>query len=157
MRVLIVGAGLYGAVCAHELTRAGHQCRIIEKRPHIGGNVFTRFDEAAQCHEHVYGAHIFHTNNDRIWITIGTRKQLLESARFNKSVAIQKQKPLAARLLHREIISCAKTGIGWVFNDVNRWEIVPDSLSAAILRVIINNPHVCIQAADVVVKNSEAL
>ena len=67
VRILIVGAGLYGAVCAHELTKAGHTCRIIEKRNHIGGNVFTRFDEAAQCHEHVYGAHIFHTNNDRIW------------------------------------------------------------------------------------------
>ena len=67
MQILIVGAGLYGAVCARELTAAGHDCRIIEKRDHIGGNVFTRFDEQAQCHEHVYGAHIFHTSNERIW------------------------------------------------------------------------------------------
>jgi UDP-galactopyranose mutase len=67
VRILIVGAGLYGAVCAHELTKAGHDCRILEKRDHIGGNVFTRYNDAAQCHEHVYGAHIFHTNNARIW------------------------------------------------------------------------------------------
>ena len=67
MRITIVGAGLYGAVCAHELTRAGHVCRVIEKRDHIAGNIFTRWDPQAHCHEHVYGAHIFHTNSDRIW------------------------------------------------------------------------------------------
>lgn len=67
MRIVIVGAGLFGAVCAHELGRAGHDCRIVEKRDHIGGNIFTRYDAEAQCHEHVYGAHIFHTNSDRIW------------------------------------------------------------------------------------------
>lgn len=67
MRVTIVGAGLYGAVCAHELRQAGHDCRVIEKRDHIAGNVFTRWNEPAQCHEHVYGAHIFHTSSDRIW------------------------------------------------------------------------------------------
>ena len=58
MQVLIVGAGLYGAVCAHELMREGHACRVIEKRDHIGGNIFTRYVPEAGCHEHVYGAHI---------------------------------------------------------------------------------------------------
>jgi UDP-galactopyranose mutase len=67
MQVLIVGAGLYGAVCAHELTSAGHTCHVIEKRDHIGGNIFTRYVPEAGCHEHVYGAHIFHTNSKRIW------------------------------------------------------------------------------------------
>lgn len=67
MKITIVGAGLYGAVCAHELTKAGYECRIIDKRDHIGGNVYTRYDEGARCHEHVYGAHIFHTNSDKIW------------------------------------------------------------------------------------------
>jgi UDP-galactopyranose mutase len=67
MRVLIVGAGLYGAICAHELSRAGHHCHVIEKRDHIGGNIYTRFVPEAGCHEHVYGAHIFHTNSRRIW------------------------------------------------------------------------------------------
>lgn len=67
MRITIVGAGLYGAVCAQELRRAGHDCHVVEKRDHIAGNVYTRWDDAAQCHEHVYGAHIFHTSSVRIW------------------------------------------------------------------------------------------
>jgi UDP-galactopyranose mutase len=66
-RILVVGAGLYGAVCAHELARRGHDVRVIEKRDHVGGNCFTRYHRQAGCHEHVYGAHIFHTNSPRIW------------------------------------------------------------------------------------------
>jgi len=67
MNVLIVGAGLYGAVCAEQLTGAGHTCTVIEKRNHIGGNIYTKFCEKSGAHQHVYGAHIFHTNSDRIW------------------------------------------------------------------------------------------
>ncbi|MFX1716205.1 UDP-galactopyranose mutase [Paraburkholderia sp. A1RO-5L] len=67
MDILIVGAGLYGSVCAYELSRLGHRCKVIEKRSHVGGNVFTRYEQKADCHEHVYGAHIFHTNSERIW------------------------------------------------------------------------------------------
>lgn len=66
-RFLIVGAGFYGSVCARELTDAGHRVHVIEKRDHIGGNCFTRYWEEADCHQHVYGAHIFHTNNREIW------------------------------------------------------------------------------------------
>lgn len=66
-RFLIVGSGFYGAVCARELTDAGHFCQVIEKRSHIGGNCYTREIEEAGCHEHVYGPHIFHTNSDAIW------------------------------------------------------------------------------------------
>lgn len=80
MRITIVGAGLYGAVCAHELRRAGHDCRIVEKRDHIAGNLYTRWDEDARCHEHVYGAHIFHTSNDRVWQWVN------RFARFNHYV-----------------------------------------------------------------------
>ena len=66
-RILIVGAGLYGAVCARELHDLGHQVLVIEQREHVGGNCHTRFVEEAGCHEHVYGAHIFHTDSERIW------------------------------------------------------------------------------------------
>lgn len=66
-KILVVGAGLFGAVCAHELARRGHDVRIIEAREHIGGNCYTRYHPGAACHEHVYGAHIFHTNAPRIW------------------------------------------------------------------------------------------
>lgn len=62
---LIVGAGLFGAVFAHELKKAGKTCCIIEKREHIGGNIYT--EEIEQINVHIYGAHIFHTNIQRVW------------------------------------------------------------------------------------------
>ncbi len=62
---LIVGAGLFGAVFACEMTKKGKKCLIIEKRNHIGGNVFTQ--EIENINVHKYGAHIFHTNNAEIW------------------------------------------------------------------------------------------
>ena len=62
---LIVGAGLYGAVCAREALRAGKKVLVIDKRPHIAGNVYTEQIEGINVH--VYGAHIFHTNNRAVW------------------------------------------------------------------------------------------
>lgn len=62
---LIVGAGLYGAVCARELTDAGKTVLVIDKRPHIAGNVYTEKIEGINVHK--YGAHIFHTNNKKVW------------------------------------------------------------------------------------------
>lgn len=62
---LIVGAGLYGAVCARELTDAGKKVLVIDKRPHIAGNVYTEKVEGINVH--IYGAHIFHTNNKEVW------------------------------------------------------------------------------------------
>lgn len=62
---LIVGAGLYGAVFAHEANKLGKSCLIIDKRNHIGGNVYTEKVEGIQVHK--YGAHIFHTSNKEIW------------------------------------------------------------------------------------------
>lgn len=66
-RILIVGAGLYGAVCARELADLGHAVCVLEQREHLGGNCHTRFDERSGSHEHVHGAHIFHTQSERIW------------------------------------------------------------------------------------------
>ena len=62
---IIVGAGLFGAVFAHEMTKNGKKCLIIEKRNHIGGNVYTESQENINVHK--YGAHIFHTNNKEVW------------------------------------------------------------------------------------------
>lgn len=62
---LIVGAGLYGAVAARELTDAGKTVLVIDKRDHIAGNVYTSKIEGINVHE--YGAHIFHTNNRKVW------------------------------------------------------------------------------------------
>lgn len=62
---LIVGAGLFGAVFAYEAGRRGKTCLVIDKRDHIGGNVYTEEIEGIQVHK--YGAHIFHTNSQTIW------------------------------------------------------------------------------------------
>ncbi len=62
---LIVGAGLFGAVCAHELNKQGKKVLVIEKRKHIAGNVYTENHDGIQVHK--YGAHIFHTNDKEIW------------------------------------------------------------------------------------------
>lgn len=62
---LIVGAGLYGAVCAYELNKKGKKCLVIDKRDHVGGNVYTEKIEGINVHK--YGAHIFHTHDKGIW------------------------------------------------------------------------------------------
>lgn len=62
---LIVGAGLYGAVFAHEMMNAGKTCLVLERRDHIGGNCYTQDWSGIQVHK--YGAHIFRTSNRRIW------------------------------------------------------------------------------------------
>ena len=61
---LIVGAGLYGATIAREATDAGKKVLIIEKRPHIVGNAYTKNIEGINVHS--YGPQIFHTNNERV-------------------------------------------------------------------------------------------
>lgn len=62
---LIVGAGLYGAVFARELTRRGKSCLVIDRRNHIAGNVYT--EKMAGINVHKYGAHIFHTSDREVW------------------------------------------------------------------------------------------
>lgn len=62
---LIVGAGLFGAVFANEAKKAGKTCLVIDKRDHIAGNIYTKEIEGIRVH--TYGAHIFHTDNKRIW------------------------------------------------------------------------------------------
>ena len=62
---LIVGSGLYGSVCARELRDLGYSVLVLEKRNHIGGNVYTEKIEGINVHK--YGAHIFHTNDRTVW------------------------------------------------------------------------------------------
>lgn len=62
---LVVGAGLFGATFAGEATRAGKRVLVIDRRPHIAGNVYTERVDGINVHR--YGAHIFHTNNDEVW------------------------------------------------------------------------------------------
>jgi len=62
---LIVGCGLFGSVVAHELTERGKSCMAIDRRSHIGGNVYT--EKMNDIVVHKYGAHIFHINNMAVW------------------------------------------------------------------------------------------
>ena len=62
---LIVGSGLFGATFAHQARQQGKKCLVIDKRPHLGGNVYCENIEGINVHK--YGAHIFHTNNKAVW------------------------------------------------------------------------------------------
>lgn len=62
---LVVGAGLFGAVFAQEATAAGKKCLVLDKRPHIGGNIYTERINGIDVHR--YGAHIFHTDDREVW------------------------------------------------------------------------------------------
>ncbi|MDR2782446.1 MAG: NAD(P)-binding protein, partial [Treponema sp.] len=62
---LIVGAGLFGAVFAHEAVARGRTCLVIDKRPHIAGNIYTENRNGINVHK--YGAHIFHTGDKTVW------------------------------------------------------------------------------------------
>lgn len=77
---LVVGSGLYGAVFAHEARKTGKSVLVIDKRPNIAGNVYT--EEIEKIHVHKYGAHIFHTNNKKVWNYI---TQFAEFNRFTNS------------------------------------------------------------------------
>jgi len=77
---LIIGAGIFGAVSAYELTKKGYKCLVIEKRNHIAGNCFTESIEGINVHK--YGAHIFHTNDKNIWDYVN---QFAEFNRYTNS------------------------------------------------------------------------
>lgn len=75
-KYLVVGAGLFGAVFAHEAAKRGHEVKVIEKRDHIAGNIYTKEINGIQVHQ--YGAHIFHTSNENVWNYVN------QFAKFNR-------------------------------------------------------------------------
>ncbi|MDP5139999.1 MAG: NAD(P)-binding protein [Spirosomaceae bacterium] len=77
---LIVGAGLYGAVFAHEAKKKGKKCLVIDRRNHTGGNIYNEQIEGINVHK--YGAHIFHTNDKMIWDYVNN---LVEFNRYTNS------------------------------------------------------------------------
>ena len=85
---LIVGAGLFGSVFAHCATKHGKRCLVIDKRPHLGGNLFC--DKVEGINVHKYGPHIFHTSNKEVWNFVNS---IVEFNRFTESpVAFYKGK-----------------------------------------------------------------
>jgi UDP-galactopyranose mutase len=77
---LIVGAGLYGSVFAHQAKKLGKKCLVIDKRNHMGGNIYTENIEGINVHK--YGAHIFHTSNKIVWEFVNS---LVEFNRYTNS------------------------------------------------------------------------
>ena len=77
---LIVGSGLFGATFAHIATKQGKKCLVIDKRPHLGGNVYCERVEGINVHK--YGAHIFHTNNKEVWDFVNS---IVEFNRYTNS------------------------------------------------------------------------
>ncbi|MBQ9028399.1 MAG: UDP-galactopyranose mutase [Lachnospiraceae bacterium] len=75
---LITGAGLYGAVFAHEMKKAGKKCLVIDRRDHLAGNIYTEKKNGINVHR--YGAHIFHTSDKEVW------KYVQELAEFNNYI-----------------------------------------------------------------------
>jgi len=75
---LVVGAGLFGAVFASEMTKCGKKCLVIDRRTHVAGNIYT--EEIRGIHVHRYGAHIFHTSDKKIWSYVN------ELAEFNNYI-----------------------------------------------------------------------
>jgi UDP-galactopyranose mutase len=73
---LVVGSGLYGAIFAHEAKKAGKSVLVVDKRPNIAGNIYTEKQEGINVHK--YGAHIFHTNNKKVW------EYITQFAEFNR-------------------------------------------------------------------------
>ena len=77
---LIVGSGLFGATFAHQAKKQGKKCLVIDKRPHLGGNVYCENVEGINVHK--YGAHIFHTNNKEVWDFVNS---IVEFNRYTNS------------------------------------------------------------------------
>ena len=72
---LVVGSGLYGAVFAYEAKKKGKSCLVIDKRPHIAGNVYCENVHGINVHK--YGAHIFHTSDKKIWDYVNQLRNLI--------------------------------------------------------------------------------
>lgn len=79
-KYLVVGAGLFGATFAYEAAKRGHEVKVIEKRDHVAGNIYTKEVDGIQVHQ--YGAHIFHTSNKTVWSYVN---QFAEFNRYTNS------------------------------------------------------------------------
>ena len=78
--LLIVSAGIYGATAAYKAKQEGKKCLVIDVRPHLGGNIYCENVEGINVHK--YGAHIFHTNNKKVWEFVNS---IVEFNRYTNS------------------------------------------------------------------------
>ena len=92
---LIVGAGLYGSVFAYLATKEGKKCLVIDKRNHLGGNIYNEQIEGINVHK--YGAHIFHTSNKQVWEFMNS---IVEFNRYTNSPVVNYGGKLYLSLIH---------------------------------------------------------
>ena len=85
-KFLLVGAGFSSAVIARELAEIGHKVKVIDKRPHIAGNCYSKRDEQTNIMVHIYGPHIFHTDNQRVWDYINNFGEFMPFVNRVKSI-----------------------------------------------------------------------
>ena len=77
---LIVGAGLFGSVFAYKTKEQGKKCLVVDRRPHLGGNLYC--EDVEGIHVHKYGAHIFHTSDKKVWDFVNS---IVEFNRYTNS------------------------------------------------------------------------
>ena len=99
MRFCIVGAGLSGAVIARALGEAGHKVLVVDERPHVAGNCYTRRDDDTGVMVHVYGPHIFHTADERVWEYVQRFATMMPFGHRVKAIAQEKVYSLPINLL----------------------------------------------------------
>ena len=87
MKILCVGAGFSGAVVARELASAGHDVLVVDQRPHVAGNCHTERDPETGVMVHVYGPHIFHTDNETVWDYVRRFSDFMPYTNRVKSIA----------------------------------------------------------------------
>ena len=119
---LIVGAGLFGAVFAHEMTKEGKKCLVVEKRDHIAGNIYC--ETVDDIHVHKYGAHIFHTSNKKVWDYINTFAEF--NNYINSPVASYKDElynlPFNMNTFSKQKISLQSRSKNWISRSPRIWK-----------------------------------
>jgi UDP-galactopyranose mutase len=98
MSILIVGAGFTGAVIARELANAGSKVTVIDQRGHTAGNCYTQRDERTGIMEHVYGPHIFHTDDEVVWKYVNQHGEFMPYVNRVKSIFNQQVYSLPVNL-----------------------------------------------------------
>ncbi len=98
-KIAIVGAGFSGAVIAHQLARAGYVLDVFDSRPHLAGNCHSERDAETGVMVHVYGPHIFHTSNERVWQFVNQFDQFMPFVNRVKAVVKEKVFTLPINLL----------------------------------------------------------